>query len=65
MSKGERTAGQAAYENYCQATNWKSLVSGAQLPAWTEVKPEIKEAWDQAAVGVTDFLIKQGWGPPA
>lgn len=44
--------GQTAYEAYCSHTNWKSLVSGADLPRWPEVKPEIKTAWEKAALAV-------------
>lgn len=35
-----------AYEAYCAHTGWKSLVSGATLPQWVDVKPEIKAAWE-------------------
>lgn len=37
--------GQLAYEAYCAHTDWKSLISGAPLPQWDDVKPEIKAAW--------------------
>lgn len=40
--------GQVAYEAYCEHTDWKSLVSGKDLPEWEDVKPEIKEAWEAA-----------------
>lgn len=43
------TPGQIAYEAYCQTTDWKSLITGAPLPQWPEVKPEIKAAWENAA----------------
>ncbi len=46
------TPGQIGYEAYCEKTNWKSLVSGAQLPAWDAVTPGIKEAWESAAAAV-------------
>lgn len=44
-----KTLGQIAYEAYCAQTGWKSLVSGAQLPPWEEVKPEIQIAWQASA----------------
>lgn len=47
-----KSIGQIAYEAYCEHTNWKSLVSGQDLPQWDKVKPEIKEAWEAAAVAV-------------
>lgn len=43
------TLGQIAYEAYCNHTGWKSLVSGAQLPAWDKLDPVIQEAWNVAA----------------
>jgi hypothetical protein len=45
-----KTPGRVAYEAYCATTDWKSLVSGAPLPQWSEVKPEIKNAWENAAL---------------
>ena len=47
-----RPLGQIAYEAYCEATGWKSLVSGADLPQWDALKQEIKDAWGQAAQAV-------------
>ena len=43
-----KTLGQIGYEAYGSGTGWKSLVSGAQLPQWPEVKPEIQLAWETA-----------------
>lgn len=47
-----KTFGEIAYNGYCEHTNWKSLISGADLPKWEAVKPEIKEAWEKAAEDV-------------
>lgn len=47
-SNPNHTLGQIAYEAYCAQTGWKSLVSGAQLPAWESVKLEIQTAWESA-----------------
>lgn len=44
--------GQVAYEAYCGTTGWKSLVSGADLPQWEALKPEIRAAWEAAAEAV-------------
>lgn len=41
--------GKIAYEAYCKHTGGTSLVSGATLPAWDELKFEIQEAWNAAA----------------
>ena len=50
-----KSLGQIAYEAYCASTNWKSLVSGASLPPWIDVKAEIKIAWEAAAEAVVDY----------
>lgn len=49
--------GKVAYEAYCCKTGWKSLVSGAQLPSWDELKQEIRDAWEAAAMAVKNFGV--------
>jgi hypothetical protein len=44
--------GQVAYEGYCDASDWKSLVSGAQLPPWHNLPGAIQAAWMSAAEAV-------------
>lgn len=51
-----KTLGQVAYEAYCAKTGWKSLVSGADLPQWAELKSEIRDAWGDAAEAVAGEL---------
>ena len=46
--------GKIAYEAYCQCSGGKSLVSGAKLPPWEELSPEIRRAWEWAADAVLD-----------
>lgn len=51
-----KTAGQAAYEGYCEAAaivEW--LVSGAPLSEWAELKQEIRDAWHMAAEAAIAF----------
>lgn len=45
-----------AYEAYCNATGGRSLISGAELPTWEALKPEIQQAWDAAAQAVAETL---------
>jgi len=45
----EVSPGRAAYEAYAMCGDGKSLISGAALPEWDELRPEIREAWDAAA----------------
>lgn len=49
------TAGRAAYEAYCATTGWKSAVTGADLPQFVDTKPEIQEAWENAATAAINF----------
>lgn len=50
-----KTKGQIAYEAYCNSTGNKSLVSGDTLPAFVDLKEEIKKAWENAASAVFAF----------
>jgi hypothetical protein len=50
--------GQIAYEAYCRHTNGRSLVSGAELPPWDELGPEIQQAWIVAATAVLSGEIR-------
>lgn len=44
----EKSVGQVAYEAYCAHTNWKSLITGIQLPQWIDLRDSLKEAWEKA-----------------
>lgn len=44
-----KDAARIAYEGYCEQTDWKSLVTGAQLPPWDELKAPMKAAWEASA----------------
>lgn len=44
--------GQVAYEAYCKQTDNESLVSGAELPKWDDLRIEIQDAWIAAADAV-------------
>lgn len=52
--------GKIAYDAYCEATGWKSLVSGADLPQWNEVRPEIQAAWRAAGNAVMNRFTTKG-----
>ncbi len=49
--------GQVSYEAYCKKTNWKSLVSGAPLPPWAGLKPEIQEAWEESGLAAVNAYL--------
>ena len=46
--------GKIAYEAYCKTTDNKSLISGAELPAWEALDPKIQDAWTAAGLAVGD-----------
>jgi hypothetical protein len=48
----EKTLGQIGYEAYCKFTDNKSLISGAELPAFVDLKTPIQEAWEKAGQAV-------------
>lgn len=50
--KLDTTQGQRAYEGYCKHTDWKSLITGAFLPPWSELRKEIQDAWEAAALAI-------------
>lgn len=45
-----------AYDGYCLQTGYKSLVSGAALPAFDKLPDPIKDAWAAAAIAVMTRL---------
>lgn len=49
MKGFDEQIGEAAYKGYCSYSNNKSLISGAELPEWKDLKQEIKNAWIAAA----------------
>lgn len=53
-----RPLGQVAYEAYCRSTGGCSLVSGAPLPPWGELRAEIQQAWQAAAEAVSDYATR-------
>lgn len=50
-----KTAGQIAYEAYCGATGWKSLITGATLPGWLDLRPDVQAAWEASALAVREL----------
>lgn len=47
---------QLLYEAYCKATDWKSLVSGADLPQWVDMPAAIQDAWRAVATEAEQVL---------
>jgi hypothetical protein len=46
--------GKTAYEGYIKQSGGVSLVSGDKLPAFENLKQEIKDAWAAAAVALVE-----------
>jgi hypothetical protein len=53
----DKPLGQTAYEAYRDAADGRSLASGEPLPAWAQLKPDIREAWQVAALAVVDRAV--------
>lgn len=50
------TVGQVAYEAYCASSGGLSLVSGARLPPWLDLRAEIKDAWEKAGMAAANHM---------
>lgn len=48
--------GRVAYNGYCSSSKGKSLISGVDLPLWSELKPEIQTAWIESAQAVITHM---------
>lgn len=63
----EKTLGNIGYDAYCKFTDNKSLITGAQLPPFAELKTPIQEAWEKAgqavaaSVGRADAVVGTVW----
>jgi hypothetical protein len=62
VSKEIPELGEIAYVGYFKASDGKSLVSGAPLPAWDEQSPDIRRSWNLAAMAVVDRWREAGDG---
>lgn len=49
--------GELAYNAYCASTNWKSVYTGADLPAYDQQRPEVITAWEAAGQAVAVTLL--------
>lgn len=54
MSNETKSFGQVGYEAYAAKTDWKSLVSGQDLPQWDALTPGIRDAWEASATAVKE-----------
>lgn len=57
--ESQLSLGKEAYEAYCNATNWKSLVSGADLPPWDNLSEPIRSAWMVSAAWVAGRVLRK------
>ena len=53
----EKEWGEIAYDAYREASGGKSLVSGAPIPQWDDMAPEIRAAWNEAGHAVKERCI--------
>ena len=52
----DRSIGQVGYEAYAEQQDWKNY-QGNAIPAWDEVRDDIKTAWQCAAQAVKMALM--------
>ena len=52
----EHLLGRKAYEAYCLSTNWKSAISGADLPQFDNTPPAVQNGWIRAAMEINTFV---------
>jgi len=56
----KKTLGNIGYDAYCAFTDNKSLVTGATLPPYAELKAPIQEAWEKAGQAVAASVGRAG-----
>lgn len=49
-----KSYGQTAYDAYLKFSDGRSLVSGAELPAWPDLDSKIRDAWGKAGEAVAE-----------
>lgn len=59
-NENERLA-KVAYNAYCETTNWKSAITGAQLPEFEKCPEAVKKGWEASAKALKE-LLKVKWG---
>ena len=50
MSHMDEALGRAAYEAYRSRTGGKPLATGAEIPMWDALSPDMKNVWMDAAL---------------
>lgn len=55
----ERTLGQIGYEAYSDMTEHRSLVTGDELPGWSHLAHDIRNAWELAAATIAATVEKR------
>jgi hypothetical protein len=53
MATPKPSLGQVGYEAYADAQQWKNY-QGLPIPAWEQVRSDIKAAWEVGAEAVID-----------
>lgn len=51
--------GELAYVAYCKHSGGKSLVSGADLPNWSDLSQQIKQAWVASSQAVFERVLSR------
>lgn len=56
MQTEEYTLAKIAYDAYCADTNWKSAISGADLPPFSGLTDPVVQAWIASARAVKRYV---------
>ena len=48
---------QKAYEAYCESTGWKSAITGADLPPFTDCPEKVQQGWIAVAEKMTEEIV--------
>jgi hypothetical protein len=60
MSIERKEMGQVAYEAYAELREWRSF-DGYRIPAWDQMREDLRDAWNAAADAVISAATEQGW----
>ena len=66
MAIEEAKLGEIAYHAYCEATDFRSLLTGDPLPEWDSLNPDIRGAWIASACKVDQAVRREmaGYSEP-
>lgn len=58
MTETGKSLAQVAYEAYAEYKNWKAY-NGEPIPQWSEVRLDIKLAWEEATKATAEEMMRR------